>query len=53
MKQSAAPTPSGYNPNAMNKFDLTPYWKNPVTGARNEAVKALTEIRKNPRPIGL
>jgi hypothetical protein len=53
MKQSAAPTPSGYNPSAMNKFDLSKYWKNPVTGAREEAAKALAELRKNNRPIGL
>jgi hypothetical protein len=53
MKQSAAPTPSGYNPNTMSKFDLSKYWKNPVTGARDEAAKALAELRKNPRPIGL
>ena len=53
MKQAAAPTPSGYNPNAMGKFDLGKYWKNPVAGARDEAAKALAELRKNPRPIGL
>ena len=53
MQQAAIPTPSGYNPGVMNKFDLNKYWKNPVAGARDEAVKALTELRKNPRPIGL
>jgi hypothetical protein len=53
MKQSAAPTPTGYSGNTMNKFDLSKYWKNPVTAARDEASKALTELRKNPRPIGL
>jgi hypothetical protein len=53
MKQSAQPTPSGYNPNAMSKFDLSKYWKNPVAGAREEAGRALAELRKNPRPIGL
>ncbi|UOF82409.1 UNVERIFIED_CONTAM: hypothetical protein [Bacteriophage sp.] len=53
MKQSAAPTPTGYQGNTMNKFDLSKYWKNPVTAARDEASKALTELRKNPRPIGL
>lgn len=53
MKQAAAPTPSGYNPSAINKFDLSKYWKNPVSGARDEAAKALSELRKNPRPIGL
>ncbi len=53
MKQSAQPTPSGYNPNPMTKFDLGKYWKNPVQGARDEAAKALNELRKNPRPIGI
>lgn len=54
MKQSAEPTPStGYNPNVMGKFDLSKFWKNPVAGARDEAAKALMELRKNPRPIGL
>ena len=53
MKESAAPTPSGYNPNVISKFDLSKYWKNPVMGARDEAMKALNELRKNPRPIGL
>ena len=53
MKQSAAPTPSGYNPSAVAKFDLGKYYKNPVMAARDEASKALQELRKNPRPIGL
>ena len=54
MKQSAAPTPSGYNPNAMSKFtNLKDFRTNPVGAARNEAVRALAELRKNPRPIGL
>ena len=53
MQQSATPTPTGYNPSAINKFDLSKYWKNPVAGARDEAAKALNELRKNPRPIGL
>jgi chromosome segregation ATPase len=48
MQQSAAPTPTG-----INKFDLSKYWRNPVAGARDEAAKALNELRKNPRPIGL
>ena len=55
MKQSAAPTPQssmGYNPNPLNKFDLSKYWKNPQAGARDEAAKALMELRKNTRPIG-
>lgn len=53
MKQSAAPTPSGYNPSAVAKFDLGKYYKNPVGAARDEAAKALNELRRNPRPIGL
>jgi len=53
MQQSAAPTPTGYNPSAINKFDLSQYWKNPVQGARNEAAKALNELRRNPKPVGL
>ncbi len=52
MKQTAAPTPTGYNPSAINKFDLNKYYKNPVGAARDEAAKALQELRKNPRPIG-
>jgi hypothetical protein len=52
MKQTAAPTPTGYNPSAINKFDLNKYYKNPVGAARDEAAKALQELRKNTRPIG-
>jgi TolA-binding protein len=54
MKESAQPTPTvGYNPNPINKFDLSKFWKNPTAGARDEAAKALMELRKNPKPIGL
>ena len=53
MKQAAAPTPSGYNPSPLGKFDLGKFYKNPVTAARDEAVKALNELRKSPRPVGL
>ena len=53
MKQSAVPTPTGYNPSAVSKFDLGKYYKNPVMAARDEASKALNELRRNPRPIGL
>ena len=53
MKQSAEPTPMGYNPSAINKFDLSKYWKNPQMGARDEAAKALQELRGNRRPIGI
>jgi hypothetical protein len=52
MKQSATPTPTGYNPSAVSKFDLGKYYKNPQAAARDEAAKALQELRKNTRPIG-
>jgi predicted aldo/keto reductase-like oxidoreductase len=53
MKEAAKPTPSGYNPQVIQKFDLSQYWKNPVSAARNEAAKALNDLRKRNRPIGL
>jgi hypothetical protein len=55
MKQAAAPTPTGYNPSAIKKFDLGKYWKNPVAGAREEASQALADFRRqsSARPIGL
>lgn len=53
MKQAATPTPSGYNPSPVAKFDLGKYYKNPVTAARDEAAKALSDLRKNTRPIGI
>ena len=53
MNQSAAPTPTGYNPSAVAQFDLDKFMKNPVQSARNEASKALQELRRSPRPIGL
>jgi hypothetical protein len=52
MKQSAEPTPTGYNPSAVSKFDLNKYYKNPVGAARDEASKALADLRRNPKPIG-
>ena len=52
MKQSATPTPTGYNPSAVSKFDLGKYYKNPIGAARDEASKALQELRQNRRPIG-
>ena len=52
MKQSATPTPTGYNPSAVSKFDLGKYYKNPQMAARDEAAKALQELRQNKRPIG-
>ena len=53
MKQAAVPTPSGYQPSAVKQFDLNKFWKNPASAARDEAVKALNEVRKPMRPIGL
>lgn len=53
MKQAATPTSSGYNPSAVKQFDLNRYWKNPAGAAREEAVRALNELRKPTRPIGL
>jgi hypothetical protein len=56
MKQAATPvghSDVGYHGNPINKFDLSKYWKNPVNGARDEAAKALQELRKNSRPIGI
>jgi hypothetical protein len=55
MNESAAPTPSGYAPNVMDKTArdvLAKYWKNPAMAARDEAAKALNELRKNPKPVG-
>ena len=53
MKQAATPTPSGYNPNPMKKFDLSAFTKNPVQAARDAAAQALNDIRRPTRPIGL
>ncbi|MFN3078152.1 MAG: hypothetical protein ABT940_15040 [Alphaproteobacteria bacterium] len=54
MNQSATPTPgTTYNPSTLAKFDLSKYQKNPVAAARDEAFKALNELRKNPKPLGL
>ena len=53
MKQAAIPTPSGYNPNPMKKFDLSAFHKNPVQAARDVAAQALSDFRKPIRPIGL
>ena len=56
MRQAAEPTPNsamGYTPSALNKFDLSKYWKNPQMGAREEAAQALKDLRKNTRPIGI
>jgi hypothetical protein len=55
MRQAATPTSAtgGYQPNPLAKFNLKPFWKNHVTAARDEASRALTDLRKgNVRPIG-
>jgi len=51
MKQAAVPTPTGYNPSAIAKFDLSKYMKNPTMGAREEASKALQDLRSMRSPI--
>lgn len=56
MREAAAPTPMGYNRNVMDdtaRSTLKAYWNNPQTAARNEAAKAMMELRGKPRPIGL
>ena len=54
MQESAAPTPgTSYNPSTLSKFDLSKFQKNPVAAARDEAFKALNELRKSPKPLGL
>ena len=54
MQESAAPTPgTSYNPSTLSRFDLSKFQKNPVAAARDEAFKALNELRKSPKPLGL
>lgn len=56
MRQAATPTPqTTFSRNVLDdsaRGSLSKFWKNPATAARDEAAKALTELRKNPRPIG-
>lgn len=56
MRQAATPTPqTSYNRNVLDETargSLSKFWKNPAAAARDEAAKALTELRKNPKPIG-
>jgi len=56
MKTSAKPTsPNVFNSSFMNETardTLSKFRTNPVAAARDEAAKALFELRKNPRPIG-
>lgn len=51
MKQAAVPTPTGYNPSAISKFNLSQYMKNPTMSAREEASKALQDLRSRQSPI--
>ena len=53
MKETAAPTSSGFPQPVMSRMDIQGYMKNPVGAARENAAAALAELRKNPRPIGL
>jgi hypothetical protein len=58
MKEAARPTPSQFSSsNVMNESArdmLAKFWKNPAAAARDEAAKALTDIRRgNARPIGI
>jgi|APCry1669189070_1035195.scaffolds.fasta_scaffold71983_2 hypothetical protein len=56
MRQAATPTPqTSFSRNVMDdsaRHTLKKFWSNPAGAARDEAAKALTEIRRNPRPIG-
>lgn len=55
-REAAAPTPSAFNMNVIDqraRETLSSYWKNPQRAARDEASRALNELRHNPRPIGL
>ena len=57
MRESAAPTPTSFTRNVMDttaRSTLSSFWKNPQVAARDEATKALMELRGKPnRPIGL
>jgi hypothetical protein len=57
MRQAATPTPQKtFSRNVLDeqaRDSLSKFWKNPAVAARDEAAKALNELRKNPRPIGL
>lgn len=57
MREQAAPTPTSFTRNVMDttaRSTLSSFWKNPQVAARDEASKALMELRGKPnRPIGL
>lgn len=56
MKTAATPTsPQVFNNSFMNETardTLSKFYKNPAVAARDEAAKALAELRKNPKPVG-
>lgn len=57
MRKAATPTPAKtFSRNVLDESardTLRGFWKNPQVAARDEAAKALMELRKNPKPIGL
>ena len=58
MNKSQEPTSSQnlYSPNVMNqqaRDTLSKFWSNSKVAAREEAAKALDEIRRNPKAIGI
>jgi hypothetical protein len=57
MRQAATPTPQkAFSRNVLDETardSLSKFWKNPAGAARDEAARALNELRKNPRPIGI
>lgn len=57
MRQAATPTPQkAFSRNVLDEAardNLSKFWKNPQVAARDEAARALNELRKNPRPIGI
>ena len=58
MNKSQEPTSSQniYSPNDMNqqaRDTLSKFWSNSKVAAREEAAKALDEIRRNPKAIGI
>ena len=57
MREQATPTAATFTRNVMDqtaRTTLSSFWKNPQVAARDEASKALMELRGKPdRPIGL
>ncbi len=53
MKQASATQTTSYSPSPLKGFDMGKYMKNPNTSARDEAFKALNELRNQRRPIGI